>query len=158
MPPEEELPPYHGHTKSGKRSAGAPPTLSCRQQAAAKRVKVLMDSKHEMEQDTHLKRPMIGSEELTQVLTELGISLDKEYTNSNSSYEDEKAAAVGGVSYGAADAEVPKVINVVNLGHHWGSFFVDMMSRRCFVFDPMKLQRNVSSLTIAVRTVVEPML
>ncbi|OWZ08281.1 hypothetical protein PHMEG_00019206, partial [Phytophthora megakarya] len=32
------------------------------------------------------------------------------------------------------------------------------LSRRCFVFDPMKLQSNVSSLTIAVRTVVEPML
>ncbi|OWZ14272.1 hypothetical protein PHMEG_00012273 [Phytophthora megakarya] len=58
-----------------------------------------------------------GSEELTQVLTELDISLDKEYTSSNSSYEGEKAAAVGGVSLQSIDTEsTPKEAQAVTAG------------------------------------------
>jgi len=40
----------------------------------------------------------------------------------------------------------------------WGAFFVDKNTRRCFLFDPMKLQSNIAALANAVRTVVDPML
>ncbi|KAF1787719.1 Ulp1 protease family, C-terminal catalytic domain [Phytophthora cactorum] len=61
-------------------------------------------------------------------------------------------------SFGAADPDVKRVVSVVNLGHHWGAFFVDVNAKRCFLFDPLQLKSNITTLKSAVRTIVETML
>ncbi|KAE8961292.1 hypothetical protein PR002_g29946 [Phytophthora rubi] len=61
-------------------------------------------------------------------------------------------------SYGAVDPGVKRVISVVNVQHHWGAFFVDQRRKRCYLFDPMQLKSNISTLKDAVRSIVEPML
>ncbi|KAF4129760.1 hypothetical protein GN958_ATG21049 [Phytophthora infestans] len=61
-------------------------------------------------------------------------------------------------SYGAAEPGVKKLISAVNLGYHWGAFYVDVEKKQCFLFDPMQLKSNITSLRTAVCTVVEPML
>ncbi|KAE9030075.1 hypothetical protein PR001_g11349, partial [Phytophthora rubi] len=58
--------------------------------------------------------------------------------------------------YGVADLGVKRVISVVNLQHHWGAFFVDQRRKRCYLFDPMQLKSNISTLKDAVRSIVEP--
>ncbi|KAL3658549.1 hypothetical protein V7S43_016433 [Phytophthora oleae] len=58
-------------------------------------------------------------------------------------------------AYGAADPGVKKVISVLNVGYHWGAFCVDVRTRKCFLFDPMHLPSNITTLKTAVRTVVE---
>ncbi|KAG6599632.1 uncharacterized protein IUM83_19342 [Phytophthora cinnamomi] len=60
--------------------------------------------------------------------------------------------------YGAADPGLTCAVSVVNLKHHWGAFFVDQRRKRCYLFDPMQLKSNITTLKDAVRTVVEPML
>ncbi|OWY97577.1 hypothetical protein PHMEG_00031860 [Phytophthora megakarya] len=61
-------------------------------------------------------------------------------------------------SYGAAKPGVKKVISVINLGHHWGAFYVDVTAKKCFVFDPMQLGSNISTLKSAVGTIIERIL
>ncbi|KAH7488250.1 uncharacterized protein KRP23_2203 [Phytophthora ramorum] len=61
-------------------------------------------------------------------------------------------------SYGVAVPGNKSVISVVNLGHHWGAFFIDVHGKRCFLFDPMQLKSNITTLKNAVRMVIEPVL
>ncbi|KAE9075899.1 hypothetical protein PF007_g24825 [Phytophthora fragariae] len=60
--------------------------------------------------------------------------------------------------YGAANARAKFVISVINLGHHWGAFLVNTETKICYLFDPMQLSSNLSTLKEAVLTVVENML
>ncbi|KAE8983335.1 hypothetical protein PR001_g23472, partial [Phytophthora rubi] len=60
--------------------------------------------------------------------------------------------------YGAANARAKFVISVINLGHHWGAFLVNTETKICYLFDPMQLSSNLSTLKEAVLTVVEKML
>ncbi|EGZ21881.1 hypothetical protein PHYSODRAFT_495496 [Phytophthora sojae] len=60
--------------------------------------------------------------------------------------------------YGAANARAKFVISVINLGHHWGTFFVDTETKIYYLFDPMQLTSNLSALKEAVLTVVKKML
>ncbi|KAF4137813.1 hypothetical protein GN958_ATG12766 [Phytophthora infestans] len=60
-------------------------------------------------------------------------------------------------SYCAAEPGVKKNISAVNLGYHWGAFYVDVERKQCFLFDPMQLKSNITSLRTAVCTVVEPL-
>ncbi|OWZ20548.1 hypothetical protein PHMEG_0005010, partial [Phytophthora megakarya] len=61
-------------------------------------------------------------------------------------------------SYGAAESGVKKVICVINRGHHWGYFYVDVKVKKCFIFNPMLLGSNISMLKAAVGTVIERIL
>ncbi|KUF96199.1 hypothetical protein AM588_10008562 [Phytophthora nicotianae] len=61
-------------------------------------------------------------------------------------------------SFGAADPGIKSVVSIVNLGYHWGEFSIDVHQKRSFLFDPLQLQSNLTSLKNAVRTVVETML
>ncbi|ETP14135.1 hypothetical protein F441_10903 [Phytophthora nicotianae CJ01A1] len=61
-------------------------------------------------------------------------------------------------SFGAADPGIKSVVSIVNLGYHWGAFSIDVHQKRSFLFDPLQLQSNLTSLKNAVRTVVETML
>jgi hypothetical protein len=40
------------------------------------------------------------------------------------------------------------VVSVVNLGNHWGAFFVDKNTQRCFLFNPMQLPSNIAVLEL----------
>ncbi|KAF4144369.1 hypothetical protein GN958_ATG06463 [Phytophthora infestans] len=46
-------------------------------------------------------------------------------------------------SYGATEPGVKKLISAVNLGYHWGAFYVDVERKQCFLFDPMQLKSNI---------------
>ncbi|OWZ22538.1 hypothetical protein PHMEG_0002729 [Phytophthora megakarya] len=61
-------------------------------------------------------------------------------------------------AYGAADPGIKNIISVINLGHHWDAFLVDIHAKRCYVFDPMQLNSHYKVLKAEVRSVVEPML
>ncbi|KAG1687110.1 hypothetical protein DVH05_005388 [Phytophthora capsici] len=51
-----------------------------------------------------------------------------------------------------------RVISVINLGNHWGAFFVNLETTSWYLFDPLQLQSNLSTLKKAVAMVIEPML
>ncbi|ETI50530.1 hypothetical protein F443_05948 [Phytophthora nicotianae P1569] len=61
-------------------------------------------------------------------------------------------------AYGATASGTKRVISVINLGNHWGAFFVNVETTTCYLFDPLQLKSNLSTLKKAVATVVEPML
>lgn len=49
-------------------------------------------------------------------------------------------------SFGVAEPGIKSVIIVVNLGHHWSAFVVSLHKRRCFLFIPMHLPSNISTI------------
>ncbi|ETI54361.1 hypothetical protein F443_02808 [Phytophthora nicotianae P1569] len=61
-------------------------------------------------------------------------------------------------AYGATAPGTKRVISDINLGNHWGAFFVNVETTTCYLFDPLQLKSNLSTLKKAVATVVEPML
>ncbi|KAL3658547.1 hypothetical protein V7S43_016431 [Phytophthora oleae] len=71
-------------------------------------------------------------------------------------HPDQKSRTAKG--YGAGEPGIKRVISVINLGNHWGAFFVNVETTTCYLFDPKQLKSNVSTLKRAVATVVEPML
>ncbi|GMF53448.1 unnamed protein product [Phytophthora fragariaefolia] len=57
--------------------------------------------------------------------------------------------------YGADEASLELVIIVINVGNHWAAFFVDIPAKVCYLFDPLQLASNLSTLKEEVLNVVE---